>query len=155
MNNGYEYSDRAHIYDHASGTWSQTTLSQPRAEARSIGTSNKIFWFGGYDSTWLEGTQQIIRPVTDIEIYDINSGSRTHYTWPGNPYHCGRTNNHVLFYEQPGKLHIYNLISGEWTVCNNANLGTAPIFIWKENSAYVVSTINSSPSTVKVWKLDF
>ncbi len=153
MNLGYGYSDRVHIYDHSTGNWSQTTMTKPRAGAQSIGTDNKIFWFGGYDSIWLQGTIQHKRPVNDIEIYDVNTGTRSHHTWTGNPNHSGRTNNYVFFYDQASNLHLYNLLTEQWSICY-IDLGPAPLFLWKGNTAYVVSKNAGSLPSVSIWKLD-
>jgi hypothetical protein len=156
--NGNNFSNLVHIYDVVSDTWSSTTMSQPKGGITSIGAGGKIFWAGGFDSVWNDGTEDYARYVNDIEMYDANTGTLSHHfmSLDGMLYGgYGVTNSHVLFRSpSTNDLHICNLNSGTWTICNT-DLGWAPQAISIGNTIYVAGPVGTQTTNLKVWKLEF
>ena len=154
---GNNFSDIVHTYDVSSNSWSSTTMSMPKGGIRSIAANGKVFWAGGFDSIWINGTEENARYVNDVEIYDVATGTRSHHymNLQGLLYDgFGKVNNHVLFRAPSNDLHIYNLNSQTWTICNT-DMGWSPQAISIGNTIYVAGPVGAQAGNLNVWKLEF
>lgn len=153
---GNNFSDVVHVYDVISNSWSSTKMSKPKAIMTSIGTGAKIFWGGGFDSIWTIGTEDYIRPVNDIEVYDVNTGENSHHFMASetNTISLGIANNQVIFWSGFDDLHIYNTNSDKWTICKT-ELGWGPKSISIGNIIYVAGPVGAQNNSISVWKLEF
>ncbi len=153
---GNNFSNLVHVYDVISNSWSTITMSQPKAGITSIGAGNKIFWAGGFDSIWNNGSEDGIRNVNEVEMYDVATGVYSHHYMEQYGIYGGYgvANNHVVFRSALNALHIYNLNSGTWSICT-ADLGWSPQAISIGNAIYVAGPVGVQPGNLTVWKLEF
>ena len=114
-----------------------------------ISGDGKIFWAGGFDSSWDVNGEQAIRIVNNIEIYDVNTGSHSFHelqqpVW--NWFVTALKTNSKLFFSYGNFTETYEMNTHSWTICSNFLF--QPLAVG--NTIYQVGADNS-----QVWKLEF
>ena len=108
----------------------------------------KIFWAGGFDSTWIVNMEQAGRPLNNIEIYDVNSGLHSFHDLQqtGNWWVKALKTNNKLFFSYGNYTETYDMNTHAWAICSNFLF--QPLAVG--NTIYQVGADNS-----QVWKLEF
>ena len=145
----YVYANTLEKYDISADSWASITMSQSRAHMAAIAGDGKIFWAGGFDSSWDVNGEQAIRIVNNIEIYDVNTGSHSFHelqqpVW--NWFVTALKTNSKLFFSYGNFTETYDMNTHSWTICSNFLF--QPLAVG--NTIYQVGADNS-----QVWKLEF
>src|SRR5215203_3808240 len=143
----YNYAKTLEVYDVTSNGWSSVNMSSSRAYMGAISGDDKIFWAGGFDSSWLLYGEQSYRQLNNIEIYDVKTGLHSFHNLPQSDWFVKalKTNNKIFFYYK-ASTEIYDISTHSWTSCTS--LLFQPFAI--DNIIYQVGADNSG-----VWKLEF
>ena len=142
----YNYANMLEIYDIPSNSWLSVSMSSSRAYMAGISGDGKIFWAGGFDSSWNVNGEQAIRPVKNIEIYDVNTGLHSFHDLQQPEWWVKalKTNNKI-FFSYGNYTETYDMNNHSWTICN--------IFLYQ--ALAIGNTIYQVGSDSRVWKLEF
>jgi len=143
----YEYANTLEKYDISANNWSSINMSHFRSNMAAIAGDGKIFWAGGFDSTWDVNGEQAIRPLTNIEIYDVTTGLHSFHDLQQQEWWVRvlKTSNKI-FFSYGNYTETYDMINHTWTICSKFLF--QPLAIG--NTVYQVGADDS-----QVWKLEF
>lgn len=144
------------IYDVASGSWSQSSLSEGRGFHASIAVNNKNYWAGGLNG---DGN-----PKNSVEIRDANTQTSTTACLfqPNTDFKAVLQNNKIIFFTGPSqyvgqtnKFDIYDIATNTWSIgLLPVNIESAAI-ISVNNIIYVAGGYVNGVLSNQVWKLEF
>ena len=142
----YEYANTMERYDIAGDNWSSITMSQSRADMAAIAGDGKLFWAGGFDSSWDVNNEQLVRPLANIEIYDVTTGLHSFHQLQNQEWWVKalKTNNKI-FFSYGNYTDTYDMNNHKWTLC--------PIFL--DQALSIGNTVYGVGSDSRVWKLEF
>ena len=114
-----------------------------------ISGDGKIFWAGGFDSSWVQiGGEQSIRPVNNIEMYDVNTGLHSFHDLQFSTSEwfvkALKTNNKI-FFSYGNYTETYDMNTHSWTICS----------IFLDQALAIGNTVYQVGSDSRVWKLEF
>ena len=164
INSAGGVSNSVDIYDAVSSSWSGITMTEPRWGHVSIAANNKIFWAGG--GSYFDANGDITNNNT-VEIYDVNSNSRSFHPLSITPFNGAVINNKIVFlpvleYYSRGltfNVELYDINTKVWSVCTIATPGPVGIG-WRQsiigagNKIYMSEGLGGN-NLSKVWKLEF
>ena len=150
------------IYDVTTGTWSTSSLAEPKAIFAGIAVNEKIYWSGGVT------TPAPTYPTSKlVEVSDVNSGSSSidSLFCPTSWFlDAGQNavlqNNKIIFLRPNGpdvdKFDIYDISNDTWSI----GVLPQPIPSWSSviavnNTIYIAGGYSNNVYTDKVWKLVF
>ena len=150
------------IYDDASGTWSASALSEPKARMTGIAVGDKIFWAGGLNllDEWTRYVE-----IRDVSNQNYTRACLVHEKyWLHNNSGAALINqNQIVFFTgiptssfgYNTRFDLYDVNTNTWSVGKLPfDIGGASIFS-HNNTVYVVGGwVNGSAST-RIWKLAF
>ena len=149
----YNSTSKIDIYDAASNSWSQSSLSEPRGFHAAIAVNNKIYWAGG-DTLYGNNTNS-------VEIRDANTQTSTFACLfqPNRVFDAVLKNNKIVFFTGEGevknKFDIYDLTTNTWSIgVLSQNIEGASI-ISVNNIIYVAGGSVNGVLSNQVWKLEF
>ena len=137
-------STRIDIYDDATGLWSTSSLSSPKAYLASIFKNGKICWAGG--ATRIDLANEI-NITCQVEIKDLNTQTSSFTNLSHSQWYFGAyvKDNKIVYL--PG-FDIYDLSSNAWSI-GQLNQSLPDAIISVNNTIYVAGDSN------QVWKLEF
>ena len=143
---GYEYANNVERYDIAADNWSSIRMSQSRADMAAIAGDGKLFWAGGFDSSWDVNGEEAIRPVANIEIYDVTTGLHSFHALQQPEWWVKalKTNNKI-FFSYGNYTDTYDMNTHTWSVC--------PVLL--DQALSIGNTVYGVGSDSRVWKLEF
>ncbi|HSU28875.1 MAG TPA: PKD domain-containing protein [Chitinophagaceae bacterium] len=142
----YVYANTLETYDISSGNWSSVNMSQSRVYMAAMAGDDKIFWAGGFDSSWIVNGEQQIQILNNIEIYDVNTGLHSFHYLPGNGFVKALKTNNKIFFSSANYTEIYDMNNHSWSVCS---------FFWNQALAVGNSIYHVGEDNYQVWKLEF
>ena len=116
----YEYANTLEKYDISANNWSSVSMSQSRANMAAMAGDGKIFWAGGFDSSWVVNGEEHNRFLRNIEIYDVNTGLHSfHDLAPpdGSAWVMALKTNNKIFFYYGDYTEIYDINNHCWTRC--------------------------------------
>jgi uncharacterized membrane protein len=142
----YNYANTLEIYNTPSNSWLSVNMSGPRAYMAGISGDNKIFWAGGFDSSWTVNGEQALRPVGNIEIYDVNTGLHSFHDLQQTEYWIKalKTNNKI-FFSYGNFTEIYDMNTHSWTLCS----------IFLDQAFAIDNSVYQVRPDSRVWQLEF
>lgn len=142
----YNYANTLEIYDISADSWSTVHMLQSRAYMAAIAGDDMIFWAGGFDSSWDVNGEEAIRPVNNIEIYDVNTGLHSFHELQQQEWWVKalKTTNKI-FFTYGNHTESYDLNSHSWTICS----------IRLDQALAIGNTVFQVGPGSQVWKLEF
>jgi len=156
-----DISNNVDIYDNTDGSWSTSTLSEPKASMGSIALGGKVYWAGGVSSY----------STNKVEIRDVMSQNSSFGCLfkPKSDFYTVEKNNKIVFFtgfsEVGGNEHhdnppinqfdIYDATTNTWMIGVLPYTVVGAAIITANNTIYVAGGYINGNLSNKVWKLEF